>query len=87
MQDQFITLSSGRKLCYVECGDPRGVPMFYFHGWPSSRLQGELMHKVGLAIAGKVRSAQPHRPYCGLFMKARRPRLGPGARLVFSRKC
>ena len=64
MQDQFITLSSGRKLCYVECGDPKGVPMFYFHGWPSSRLQAELMHRVGLERG--IRVVAPDRPGIGL---------------------
>ncbi|WP_050030106.1 alpha/beta hydrolase [Verrucomicrobium sp. BvORR034] len=44
----FLTLQSGRKLAYEEYGDPAGVPLFYFHGWPGSRLQGELFHPSGV---------------------------------------
>jgi len=45
----FLTLSSGRRLAYAEYGDPHGTPLFYFHGWPSSRLQGALLHDLGKA--------------------------------------
>lgn len=38
--DNFFTLRDGRKLCYTEYGDSKGKPLFYFHGWPSSRLSG-----------------------------------------------
>ncbi|WP_009964403.1 alpha/beta fold hydrolase [Verrucomicrobium spinosum] len=44
----FLTLQSGRKLAYEEYGDPAGVPLLYFHGWPGSRLQGELFHSSGV---------------------------------------
>jgi pimeloyl-ACP methyl ester carboxylesterase len=64
MRDHIITLSSGRKLAYAEYGDPNGVPMFYFHGWPSSRLQGELMDKVGRERG--IRVVAPDRPGIGL---------------------
>jgi len=42
-----LNLRSGRKLAYAQYGDPGGRPLFYFHGWPSSRLQGALLHEVG----------------------------------------
>lgn len=64
MHDHVITLSSGRKLGYAEYGDPQGVPMFYFHGWPSSRLQGELMDKLGRERG--IRVIAPDRPGIGL---------------------
>ena len=41
-------LPTGRRIAYDVYGDPAGTPCFYFHGWPSSRLQGSLMHEVGL---------------------------------------
>lgn len=44
----FLTLQSGRKLAYEEYGDPAGTPLLYFHGWPGSRLQGELFHPSGV---------------------------------------
>lgn len=33
-----ITLKDGRRLSYAQYGDPEGKPLFFFHGWPSSRL-------------------------------------------------
>jgi len=33
-----ITLRDGRALAYAEYGDPRGKPVFFFHGTPGSRL-------------------------------------------------
>jgi pimeloyl-ACP methyl ester carboxylesterase len=33
-----ITLSDDRALAYAEYGDPRGKPVFFFHGIPGSRL-------------------------------------------------
>jgi pimeloyl-ACP methyl ester carboxylesterase len=38
--------------------------MFYFHGWPSSRLQGELMDAVGKRRG--IRVVAPDRPGIGL---------------------
>lgn len=35
-----ITLKDGRTLGYAEYGTPDGKPIFYFHGNPSSRLEG-----------------------------------------------
>jgi pimeloyl-ACP methyl ester carboxylesterase len=72
MSDHTITLASGRKLGYAEYGDPAGVPMFYFHGWPGSRLQGEFLHEVGRKRG--VRIVSPDRPGIGLsdFQPGRR---------------
>lgn len=33
-------LPDGRALAYLEWGDSTGYPAFYFHGTPSSRLEG-----------------------------------------------
>lgn len=63
MHDHIITLSTGRKLAYAEYGAPKGVPLFYFHGWPSSRLQGELLDK--LAKQRGIRVIAPDRPGIG----------------------
>ena len=35
-----IKLPDGRALGWAEYGDPQGIPVLYFHGWPSSRLEG-----------------------------------------------
>lgn len=59
-----MKLSTGRRLGYAEYGDPRGAAIFYFHGWPSSRLQGELMDQVGRQRG--LRIIAPDRPGIGL---------------------
>ncbi len=64
MADHFITLSSGRKLAYSDYGDPDGEVLFYFHGWPSSRLQGELLDGIGKKNALRVIATD--RPGLGL---------------------
>ncbi|KAJ5273543.1 hypothetical protein N7478_008668 [Penicillium angulare] len=38
--NQTLALSDGRTLGYAEYGNPRDYPIFYFHGYPSSRLEG-----------------------------------------------
>jgi len=42
-EDNILILSDGRKLGYAEYGDAKGKPIFFFHGWPSSRIQGEIL--------------------------------------------
>ncbi len=41
---QTIKLEDGRTLGFAEYGDPKGKPLFYFHGWPASRLGAEKYH-------------------------------------------
>jgi len=38
----IITVPGERKIAVESYGDPEGVPVFFFHGWPSSRFQGRL---------------------------------------------
>jgi hypothetical protein len=40
---QVLTLETGRKLGYAEYGVKGGHPVFYFHGYPGSRLEAGLM--------------------------------------------
>ena len=47
MTPRFLTLSTGQRLAFDLYGDPSGTPAFYFHGWPSSRVQGALMDEAG----------------------------------------
>jgi pimeloyl-ACP methyl ester carboxylesterase len=37
-------LPDGRKLVYLDLGDPGGSPFFYFHGLPASRIEGIAFH-------------------------------------------
>jgi pimeloyl-ACP methyl ester carboxylesterase len=43
-----ITLSDGRRLGFAEFGDRQGKPVFYFHGFPGSRLEAQLAEKISL---------------------------------------
>ncbi len=61
---RILELSSGLRLAIDEDGDLGGTPVFFFHGWPSSRLQG-----AGFGPAARelgVRLISPDRPGIGL---------------------
>lgn len=62
--DSTVSLPDGRQLGYAEYGRPAGEPVFYFHGFPGSRLEARLLH-AGAEKAG-VRIIAPDRPGCGL---------------------
>jgi len=62
--NQQIRLQDGRRLGFAEYGDPRGRPILYFHGWPSSRLEARAMRQV-IAEMG-LRVIAPDRPGYGL---------------------
>ncbi len=62
--DRAILLPDGRLLGYAEYGDPSGRPVFHFHGWPSSRREGRLVHDA--AVAAGARLIAIDRPGTGL---------------------
>lgn len=62
--DHIIQLKDGRKLGYSEYGDPEGAPLFYFHGWPVTRLSGKALEKVAQELG--IRVIAPDRPGIGL---------------------
>jgi pimeloyl-ACP methyl ester carboxylesterase len=41
-QTYFATLPDSRQIAYAEYGNPEGIPTFYFHGFPGSRLEAGL---------------------------------------------
>lgn len=49
-----LQLADGRRLGYQIFGDPQGHPVYYFHGWPGSRLECALLapfaRPLGLAL-------------------------------------
>ncbi len=59
-----LLLKDGRKLGYAEYGDPKGKPVFFLHGWPSSRLQAKVTDKAAKKL--KIRVISPDRPGYGL---------------------
>jgi pimeloyl-ACP methyl ester carboxylesterase len=62
--DPTIRLRDGRRLGYAEWGDPVGRPLFFFHGWPGSRIEGCLGDEA--ARARGVRLIAIDRPGMGL---------------------
>lgn len=63
-ENQTVTLSDGRKLGYAEYGELGGKPLFFFHGWPSSRLQARVIDEVAKNL--RVRVISLDRPGYGL---------------------
>lgn len=67
--DKQLKLSSGRSLGYREYGDPGARPIFYFHGWPGSRLEplallstGQLLHARIVAVDRPGYGLSSHNP-------------------------
>ena len=53
--DNEVTLPDGRTLAYAEFGTPDGVPVLYFHGAPSSRMEplligDDVLSRLGLRV-------------------------------------
>ncbi len=63
MSAQVLELASGMRLCWAEYGDPRGEPVFLFHGNPGSRLSWGAM--PGSPFVDGVRLIAPDRPGYG----------------------
>jgi pimeloyl-ACP methyl ester carboxylesterase len=68
----FLDAAPGVRLAIEESGDPHGMPVFFFHGWPASRLQGSGFSVEARALG--VRIISPDRPGIGLssFQAGRR---------------
>ena len=58
-----LRLPSGRDLAFCEYGDPRGLPIFAFHGTPGSRLQ--IAPPPSSPIPSGYRLIAPDRPGYG----------------------
>lgn len=57
---RILQLESGARLAFSEYGDPNGVPVFFCHGWPSSRTMAELTHEAARDLG--LRIISPDRP-------------------------
>lgn len=62
--DNILRLRDGRLLGYGEFGDPNGKPLFFFHGMPGSRLEGELGDTAAKGLG--IRLITSDRPGYGL---------------------
>jgi pimeloyl-ACP methyl ester carboxylesterase len=63
---QTFQLPDGRTLGFAEYGTPQGKPLFYFHGWPSSRIEFGGMNGDAIASELNVRVIAIDRPGFGL---------------------
>ena len=52
-----LTVSNGSTVALSEYGDPRGVPIFFCHGWPSSRTMAELADEAARDLGARIISA------------------------------
>ena len=57
---ETLALPSGATVALSEYGDRRGAPVFFCHGWPSSRTMAELAHDAAAALGARIIS--PDRP-------------------------
>ena len=61
----IVRLADGRVIAVEEYGDPAGVPVFYFHGWPASRLEAGLIQDLPVRLLALDRPgygrSSPHR--------------------------
>ena len=63
---QQIKLQDGRMLGYSEYGAPEGMPVFYFHGFPGSRLDYLFCDAGDVAVETNARIIAADRPGLGL---------------------
>src|ERR1700694_584930 len=59
-EGQIFRRENGAAVAFSEYGDPRGAPVFFCHGWPSSRTMAELTDEAAWNLG--VRIISPDRP-------------------------
>lgn len=80
--DPQLQLPDGRLVGYRVYGVPTGRPVYFFHGFPGSRVQASLVH--GQALAAGIALAAFDRPGFGLSDPARAPTVDSIASDVFA---
>ncbi len=70
--DDSLRLPDGRRLGWRRYGPSGGVPVLYFHGWPTSRLEAQLLEPEAIRQGARVIAVD--RPGYGLsdFQPGRR---------------
>lgn len=63
--DGVLTLSDGRTLSYGEFGHPGATPLLYFHGYPTNRIEYEVIAEVVASAGIDVRVVVLDRPGYG----------------------
>ena len=59
-ETQILRLETGAQIAFDEYGDPSGAPVFFCHGWPSSRTMAELTDQAASELG--LRIISPDRP-------------------------
>jgi pimeloyl-ACP methyl ester carboxylesterase len=62
-ETRVVGLPDGRRLAYVQHGDPDGTPVLFFHGTPASRLGNDFTEDPAGALG--LRVIVPDRPGIG----------------------
>src|SRR4051794_19356596 len=57
---RYLSLTNGGRLAFCEYGAAEGDPVFFFHGWPSSRTMAQLTENAARELGVKIIS--PDRP-------------------------
>jgi pimeloyl-ACP methyl ester carboxylesterase len=60
VEEKLLALNDGGHIAYGEYGDAQGTPVFFYHGWPSSRTMAELTDTAARDLG--VRIISPDRP-------------------------
>lgn len=63
IETQTLELADGRALAFCEFGDANGFPIFYAHGSPGSRIEGQIYHEKAKEYGLKL--IVPDRPGFG----------------------
>lgn len=61
-----VRLPDGRRLAFTDSGESGGLPLFYFHGVPSSRIEPLALGLPAVASRAGIRLIVPDRPGIGL---------------------
>src|SRR5436190_9509859 len=59
-ETRILRLETGAHIAFNEYGDPSGAPVFFCHGWPSSRTMAELTDQAASELG--LRIISPDRP-------------------------
>jgi pimeloyl-ACP methyl ester carboxylesterase len=59
-EEKLLVLKDGGSIAYGEYGDAHGLPVFFYHGWPSSHTMAELTDAAASDLG--VRIISPDRP-------------------------
>jgi pimeloyl-ACP methyl ester carboxylesterase len=69
---QAIQLGNDRQIAYCEYGDPKGKPVFYFHGTPGSRYEALYSDQAGREYGYRILALDRPGIGCSDYIRGRR---------------